>query len=180
MFPWGWVPLQSGHCTVPRPRGQVLQTERGSVSMQPPVLTLPVTELIFLPTAKSTVKWRQVYFLNADLKYVRSPLVGISCFAPVRYGRKFSDCILKNHFNVDIELFYLPSPRSEVNVSRKFIDLILNVHKEERVHPTLFIVFVPSKYWPLTFLTWCCADDLCLIALTICESSGLVPSRSPA
>ena len=34
-------------------------------------------------------------------------------------------------------------------MSRKFLRLIFNVHKEEGVHPTLLIVFVPSNY--LTF-----------------------------
>ena len=95
MYPRGGVSPQSRHCTVPRPRNQVLQTQRGPVPMQPPVVTLPVAEFIFLPTIKSSVKCRKVYVWNADLKYVRSPLLGISCLAPVRYGRKFSDCILK-------------------------------------------------------------------------------------
>ena len=37
------------------------------------------------------------------------------------------------------------TPGSEINVSRKLLRLSLNVDKEEGVHATLLIVFVPSK-----------------------------------
>ena len=40
---------------------------------------------------------------------------------------------------------HLLTPCSEVNVSRKLLCLSLNVDKEEGVHATLLIVFVPSK-----------------------------------
>ena len=61
---------------------------------------------------------------------------------------------------------------------RQLLSFRLDVHEEEGVHPALLVVLVPRhqvRGWRRLL-----AADLCLMALTMSESPGLAPSRSPA
>ena len=60
---------------------------------------------------------------------------------------------------------------------RQLLSFRLDVHEEEGVHPALLVVLVPRHQVRGRRLL---AADLCLMALTMSESPGLAPSRSPA